>query len=142
MSKLLNILILTLLSITAKAQDWIFIDSSVNSDIFYVKSTYVTKRQDFENNTIIKVWTKREAKVATIVKNGKEIKVYNVRILQLKEYNCTQQQTNIISQTVYNSQGKIIDSFQFQDYEQKWNDVVPESIGQAVLDKVCELFNE
>lgn len=122
-------------------QDWIYVSSDIKGDKVFVKSTYVSKGGDFGNTDVIKVWTRRESKVGSIVKNGKEIKVYNVKIMILREYNCSDKTTKLISQTTYNSKGIVIETFKVPDYEQEWTEVVPESIGEAVLDKVCELFN-
>jgi hypothetical protein len=123
------------------SQDWIFVSTDSEGDKTYVKSKYVKKGDEFGNEDVIKVWLKRESKVTSIYKKGKEVKVYNAKELILREYNCNTRQTKLIMVTTYNSKGSLVDTQKIPDYEQEWQDIVPDSIGEAIIDKVCELFN-
>lgn len=137
--KTLILLFVTLfLEYNGFAQDWVYIGSDNDENKYYVKSTYVTK-DVYEGS--IKLWIKKEMKKVTIKKNGKPINYLNAKELQLFEIDCNEKKIKIVSSIVYNSQGKVVDSWTLRDYEQEWNDIVPDSIGEAISDKTCELFN-
>ncbi len=120
------------------AQDWVYAGSDNEETKYYVKSTYVSK-DNYEGG--IKVWTKKEKKKATVKKNGKTLTYLNAKELQLLVIDCGEKKMKIVSTIVYNSQGKVVDSWTLKDYEQEWDDIVPDSMGEAMLDKTCELFN-
>ncbi len=123
------------------SQDWVYIGTDVKGDKIWIKSKYVSKRGDYNNENIIKVWDKKKSKINTIIKNHKEVKVYNVEILTLCEYDCKEKRRKLITKTIYNSKGDVIDSFTIPDYLQDWTEIVPESVGETILENVCELFN-
>ena len=123
------------------SQDWISVGADNEGDKWYVKSTYVSKNGFGNSQDNIKIWTKQELKKITIKKNGKTLTYTNAKKLQLVVADCSEQKVKFITTTVYNSQGKIIDNYTIADYEQEWKDIVPDSIGESMLNKICELFN-
>lgn len=131
-------LIIILCSQNAFSQDWIYVTTSISSgNKDYIRSEYVSRTA-----YSIKVWTKSERKVATIYnEKAEKITVYNVEIMSLCEYDCEQRKHRLISSTTYNSNNAVIETFDMPYYRQYWSEVVPDSMGEAKLEKVCELFN-
>jgi hypothetical protein len=133
-------LCLLFLGLTTFCQDWVSVGADTDDNKWYVKSTYVKK--DLYSGGGIKIWTKQESKQMTITtKSGETVKLTNAKELQLIVVNCKERKMKLVSSTVYNSQGKMVSNLTLQDYEQDWIDVVPDSMGEAMLDKTCELFN-
>lgn len=122
------------------AQDWIYVSSDTEGSKWYIKSSYVSK-DGYNNSGSIKIWTKKELKKTSVKKNGKTLTYTNAKELQLIFANCSDRKIKFVTTSVYNSQGKVVRSWTLDDYEQEWDDVVPESMGEAMLDKICELFN-
>jgi len=141
MKSFLLILSILLAGQISYSQDWVSVGSDLDGNKWYVKSTYVKKEGFGDSGGEIRIWTKKELKKKTIKKNGKALVYLNVKELQLIVADCTDKKIKFVTTTVYNSQGKLIDTFTLEEYEQDWHDVVPDSMGEALLDKVCELFN-
>lgn len=136
------ILIISILFIgnSSFAQDWTFVGADKDGNKWYVKSSYVSK-DEYTNNGIIKIWTKKEILKETIKKNGKSVTYSNVKELQLIFADCTERRIKFVSSVAYSAQGKVLNNWTLEDYEQEWNDVIPDSMGEAMLNKICELFN-
>lgn len=141
MKSVIIILSLFLVGQTSYCQDWVSVGSDADGGKWYIKSTYVKKDGFGNSGDNIRIWTKKELKKTTIKKNGKSLTYTNVKELQLIVADCTDRKIKFVTTTVYNSQGKVIDSYTLEEYEQDWHDVVPDSMGEAMLDKICELFN-
>ncbi len=130
-----------LIGLTSFCQDWILVGTDTEENKWFVKSSYVKKEGFYEAGDQIKIWIKREMKKTTIKKNGKSLVYTNVKELQLLVADCSDRKIKLISSSTYDSNGKAIHSWTLQDYEQEWIDVVPDSMGEVMLDKICELFN-
>ena len=138
------LLTLTLLFVGHKSfsQDWVYAGADSDGDKWYVKSTFVKKEENFGGSgESIRIWTKKEINKKTIRKGGKTLTYANVKELQLIIADCSDRKLKFVTTTVYDSKGKVIHSWTLQDYEQEWSDVVPDSMGEAMLNKICELFN-
>lgn len=122
-------------------QDWYYVGVDKDGDKWYVKSSYVKKEDDYGSGENIKIWTKKELKKTTIKRKGKSLTYTNAKELQLILANCSDKRIKVITTTVYNSQGNVIVNYTYEDYEQEWIDIVPDSVGESVLNKICELFN-
>lgn len=110
--------------------DWILASQTSNQKSkMYVKSEIVKK----EGNEI-KIWTKEVSNV--LIENNK--KYNNGYVLRLVLVNCTENQFKFINHISYDSKNNMISNDSFEDA--KWNDVAPESIGEEIVSKVCELY--
>lgn len=141
MKSLIIILSLFFFGQTSYCQDWISVGTDSGGNKWYIKSSYVKKEGYGDSGDNIRIWTKKELNKKTIKKNGKSLTYTNVKELQLIVGDCNERKIKFVTTIVYNSQGKLIDSYTLEEYEQEWQDVVPESMGEAILDKICELFN-
>lgn len=133
--RLFIMIVFTIMSRNVSAQnninpEWIFVGSGKES-AYYLKTDYAIK-----TTTGIKVWAK-------IYKTSWEIKGVvhkNVQVRNLLIVDCQGRQTKTLKYIVYNKSNKIIDSFTFSD-DNEWEDVIPGSLGESMLEKACELFN-
>lgn len=125
----------------AFCQDWILVTSDKDGDKWYVKDSYVKKEGFSDLDNQFRIWTKREVKKKTIKKAGRSVIYLNVKELQLIVADCNDRKMKVVTTIIYDSQGKVIYNSTLQEYEQEWIDVVPDSIGEAMLDKICKLFN-
>ena len=129
-----------MIALTSFAQDWVYVGADSDENKWYVKSEYVKKGSLDDSENSFRIWTKKELKKTTIKKNGKTLTYTNVKELQLIVADCEERKIKFVTNTVYDSQGKIIESNTLLDFLQAWVDVVPDSMGEAMLDKICELF--
>jgi hypothetical protein len=123
-----------LISNSSFSQNWVYVGSSVSGDKYYLRDSN-TNESGYK-----KVWSKQVSKRMTYKKGNKTYTLINGYCLDLKEYDCTGKQLKLVSFAYYNSKGIVVYSYQFQSYETDWNDVLPDSVGEMLLDKVCELF--
>lgn len=113
--------------------DWIYVCKKTNGlDKFYMKSTCVSA-----NDHVIKIWVKDIA--ASFTYSGRTYR--NVSTETLYEFDCSGRQLQIDQAVTYDSEGNTIESYEYEDYERKWTDVVPGSIGEMLLNEACQLFN-
>ena len=119
---------------TGYSQDWIYVGKSKAGDTYYLRNSVVSE------TGYKKVWSKQTAKVMTYTKNGKKYKLINGYCVDLKEYDCDGRQIKLISWAYYNSSGNVVYSVKLEDYLAEWRDVYPDSVGEMLLEKVCELF--
>jgi hypothetical protein len=120
------------------AQDWILVGSDSDGDKWYIKSSYVSK-DNYGGG--IKLWVKKEVKKTTIKKKGQSFTYINAKELQLLVADCSERKLKFVASTLYNSQGKVVNNWTLEDFNQEWLDVVPDSIGEIMLEKICELMN-
>jgi hypothetical protein len=45
-----------------------------------------------------------------------------------------------LKSATYSNKNVLIDSHNVESYNQVWEDVIPDTIGEMLLDKACELF--
>ena len=70
----------------------------------------------------------------TAVKSEKDRKS-----LRLYQYDCIGQRVLIVSATNYSPSGKVVSKFsEIDDYDFKYDPVVPESVGASILAAVCD----
>jgi hypothetical protein len=117
------------------AQDWIYVGQSAKDESkYYIRSTPVA------NNYHKKVWIKQTNKKITIQKNGKSVVYNDAYDLILYEFNCNDRQILIHSMASYSSTGTLLESYKPEEYEKEWSDVIPDSVGEMLLNKACELY--
>jgi TonB family protein len=129
-----NLLILALiLPFSLFSQDWKVISVGNNSN-YYI-------RKHSENPGDTKVWIKEEGpKIEYTNSAGKKVFIKGKHIF-LWDINCDNKQIALISTTVYNSSGAVLNNTVIPSYSIEFQDVIPESKGEQWLDEACHLFN-
>ena len=117
-----------------RENEWIDARTLANGDKLFLKSSYVSK-----NESLIKIWAKKEFKKMSLNKNGRRITYKNGTSLALFEINCNDRKVKIDSNIYYDSQGNIIER---SDAVGDWENAIPDSNGEFILDKACSLFNK
>lgn len=139
-----NILLFLLLATNVNlfSQNWTEVTKDKFGNKFFIKSKIVSKGDDFGyNQDIIKIWTKQIIKKVTDQRSKSKGKVYlNAYMLQLMEYDCKNMKLRVISSTAYSANGAVFGSEDFGSFAD-WEDVIPDSVGETMIEKVCELYN-
>lgn len=132
MNKILAISILLFVCYSSKAQDdkWLYAGSSKQKDKVYIRSEYVSK----ENGKIY-IWTKWKVPKQVINK----ITYLNVEIKEFVGVECETKKMTTKKSIIYSSSGKVIKSY--DDYE-NWQDIIPDSMEEVILNTICEVFNQ
>lgn len=128
-----------LISKLSFSQDWVYVTSDMEGNKIYCKSEYISNSIYFKT---YKIWFKVYYKETEYTKYNTTIKTFNGYKLKLYNISCSNKQMKLISVVTYSKNGELLNSNTIEEYYQKWNDVVPESIGEAQVEKVCELFNK
>ena len=120
-------------------ESWIVAAKSIDSKgTYYINSTYISNE-----NQIIKIWIKSIIQKDLWVTKGKskiKKKVYTENRL-LYEFDCENHKTMLLYDVKYNSSGDVISAYNPEEYEKKWEISIPDTIGEILLNKVCELYN-
>lgn len=124
---------LVILPFSVSAQDWKVISVGNNSN-YYI-------RKHSENPGDTKVWIKEEGpRIEYTNSVGKKVFIKGKHIF-LWDINCDDKQIALISATVYNSSGAVLNNTVIPSYSIEFQDVIPESKGELWLDEACHLFN-
>jgi hypothetical protein len=128
----------TVLIINSKSysQDWILVGVEKSKDSMFIRSNYVTISDDAERNSIIKIWTRSKLEILDL---GQK-KYKDVQLRALCYVDCEAKQLKFVSTVFYDHAGNIINTV--DDRYGSYSDVVPDSMGEAILKKVCFLFNK
>jgi TonB family protein len=125
--------LLLVLPISLIAQDWKVISVGDNSN-YYI-------RKHSENPGDTKVWIKEEGpKVEYTNSAGKKMLIRGKHIV-LWDINCSDKQIALLSSTIYNSAGTVLNNTVIPSYSIEFQDVIPESKGELWLNEACNLFN-
>ncbi|KAB7732001.1 hypothetical protein F5984_07225 [Rudanella paleaurantiibacter] len=134
--KSLFIILFTFLVTHSSAQDWIYVSTGVNHDKFYIKLGGVTE------NGYLKVWTKTLKKSLKYTKRGKNYSIPNGFVIDLNECDCKNRRSRFLSGVYYSSKNIVVHSEDVDEYDLKWFYVSPDSIGEKILDIVCQNDSE
>ena len=126
--------ILIIFTIQAKSQDWIYVGNGKNGSKYYIRNSSI------KENYNSRVWVKTIANKIQYNKNGKTYDLINGTSLNHYEFNCSLRQMKLLGYAYYNSKGNVVQSKSYNEYLTDFQDVLPESIGEMLLNKVCELF--
>ncbi len=121
------------------SQDWNFVCNSLDKETYYMNSSYLSK-----GDMTIKIWVKKLNEKQIFVKKGKS-KIRKTVINEEKilwEFDCENQKEMIHYGILYNSSGSVIKQYEPLDYQKEWNIIIPGSIGESLLNKACEIYNE
>jgi hypothetical protein len=114
--------------------EWIYVSYDNEGHDWYIQSNYVAKDPDKNQ---YKTWIKYAPK---LTENANTLNDKTTFSMELVEVNCDTRQVKRISVSTYGVEDKKLLST--KDIEnQIFTDVVPESIGAKVLNKICELYN-
>jgi hypothetical protein len=108
---------------------WIFAAESVDHNGFYIRDSYVSK-----DESEIKIWVKIIYPTYTFKK-----RVYNNAYkLTLCTFDYVNTKMKVTSETNYTAKGNVITPFNTGD--QEWQEIIAESVFEAVYKKVLEVF--
>ena len=148
--KIFLLFIVLFISYNSFSQDWVLMTTSNSGLNFYCNSKRIKKE-----NGIIDSWEKtshsdniklkiyRQKFIQNRVKLKLSIKGYNdysYRIEHVK-YDCNAKTRCILSSIQYNSKGEVLS--EWESPNEKWYDIIPDSVGDEILNIVCVLnFNK
>lgn len=109
-------------------EGWIYVGKATDGTLYYLKSEVVSTN---------KIWT------MTILPNWsyKKVPYKNVTVKELIQFDCGDKQMKTYQFVYYSSKGNLILSEQYEEYETMWQNSIPESMGEVIINKICELFN-
>lgn len=117
-------------------ENWIEIGKSkISDEIFYINSTYVSN-----DNNVVKVWIKTTT-IKTVKTKSKSTKKIKTDKKFLYEFDCQNNKLRILYAVFYNSSGNVIDTYNPEEYSIEWEISIPDSLGEFLLNKSCELYN-
>ena len=93
-------------------------------------------RLSSDPNGIIRGWERRKYKAPQRTENGKTY----ISVMAQTRYDCEARRSMTTRGILYDRSGGVVDSWTVPTYEQEWMDVVPESVGEGILDEVCAYF--
>jgi len=114
-------------------EGWIFMGASKDGDLHYIRNKYEER-----NDAYIKVWHKTILKKEEI--NGKTY--YNVKELALEKFDCKTSRFLPASLVKYDSEGNVLENFDFSNLTDKWTDIVPETFLELKFNFVCSKFGK
>jgi hypothetical protein len=85
---------------------------------------------------MIRGWERTKYKTPRRAKNGKTY----VSVMVQTRYDCDARRSMSTRGIHYDRSGGVVISWTVPTYDQEWTEVVPESVGEAVLDEVCAYF--
>lgn len=134
-----SIIILIMLSFSSIifSQEWVLVRTTSNGNQFYVRDKPVKKR-----GNIITIWTKTTGENIKTIKDGNELILKNGYFLQLNDYDCENLRSKLLSVVYYDSEGNVVKSIDSKDFLTEWTYIIPETIGETIINKVCEFYNK
>ncbi len=114
------------------AQSWIYVTSNEEDAKIYIRSNPV-----YLTHTI-KVWVKSTEGKIRNDKNGVQV-IPHGSTLSLVEFDCINQKYRIYALADLDSIGNVVDSIDVNGYQTFWYPIVPDSVYENILKKVCEL---
>jgi hypothetical protein len=133
------LLIFLLISLNSLAQKWNEVAVDKSGMKYSIKSSYLSKGGDYGSEEgLVKIWTKKSP-VKLHMKNGKYYK--NAYFIELIEFDCKNSKTKLFARIAYSLNGNVIFSDNFDSFDNDWENIVPDTVGETILNKVCELFN-
>ena len=115
------------------SQDWKVISVGKNSN-YYI-------RKHSENPDDTKVWIKEEGpKIEYTTAAGKKLFIKGRQIV-LWDINCDDKQIALVSRTVYNSVGTVLNNTIVPSYAVDFQYVIPDSKGELWLNEACHVLN-
>ena len=109
--------------------DWVYLMSSNKGELWF------TRYEPISNDGIITIWIRQLLPTF----KWKGVNFTNVECKCVMKFDCNKKEIYTAEQHYYNNKGDIILS---QDDYGSWERVIPESIGEGVLGKICELFKK
>lgn len=134
MKRTITLFILFFTYLNCYSQDWELVATANNGDKYYMK------REKVNSYGNPKVWTKETLKSTYYYSGNKKIPITNATSMTLAEYDCSEKANKLISIVIYNSKGTVMDSHNLEYSE--WDNVTPESVGEAQLNFVCTYISE
>jgi Surface-adhesin protein E len=117
--------------ISLPVPEWIYVADDVNHESWYIKSGYISKSPRGE----IKMWIKIKEPLLSF--NRKIYKDVEEKMLYI--FDCVNKKIQLLSVIAYSHSGDVIDS---EDTDSPISqNVVPQSIMDLVLQKICSTFN-
>ena len=134
MKRTITLFILFFTYLNCYSQEWELVSSANNGNKYYMK------REKVNSYGYPKVWTKTTYKSTYYYSGNKKIPITNATSMTLVEYDCSEKANKLISIVIYNSKGTVMNSYNFEYSE--WQNVTPESVGEAQLNFVCTYISE
>ena len=117
-----------------KAQNWIFVGKNEKGE-----KTYVNKKDIvYVSNNVKRVWIKYSSQNYKLYKDGKTEIIPLITYTYQTELNCLSKYSKNITLIVKDQNGKIIFNETRKKEEQAIEYIVPETIGAAIMNYVCE----
>jgi hypothetical protein len=147
MNKLKSIITIGFLLISFKSfaqlntdsnSEWVYVTAqnvgSEDTALIYIKTSCV-----YNDNGIIKIWAKKYSQLGLVKNNYYPNEIKKTLFL----FNCRTQQMKILVTIDYNEGGSVIDDDEIADNPNNtWQEIVPETTGEKMINKACELFNK
>jgi hypothetical protein len=132
MKLIIPISIILLLPMSCNAQAWKFVTKSNSGTNWYFRESTAT------NSNYKKAWTKNiPTKLIFTNRKGKLVTAKNGFCVDLQLYDCAAMKTKTQSIAYYDAKGSVLEIVTFNDLESEWLDVLPDSIGETIFNKIC-----
>ena len=112
--------------------EWIYVGTASDKSRYYINTENISTNSMFK-----KVWVKILSPLTKVKKGGNEISYKDTKEMMLWEFNCKNMELRIIRSTLYLSDGSVVNS---NPISNNFEPIIPESIGETVTKKACELF--
>ena len=124
------LLMIVFFSVKANAE-WESVGST-NEDIYLIDPDKIRTASEYDGKSYLKVWVKKII-YNDITKDGFSVGDYRIDLWHI---DCNALTSGMRSYAEYKKNGSLVDSHQFSYVEMK--DVIPSSIGEAILEKACQ----
>ena len=118
------------------SQEWTFVGTQKSIDSIFIRSNYVSKSYDEGRENVIKIWVKSIHESIEIGKKKYEM----AELRSLWFVDCSAKQIKSGSMALYSRTGDLLQSSEnsFSSY----TDVIPGTMGEHILAKVCSIFDK
>lgn len=128
---LLTLGLLTITVLPVLAANWVILNPT---EALYLDTTSISKYNFYGRNNIYSMWTKNLNNNSH--SDLKSTTSFN-SFMGMHLIDCNTKETTIKSGTWYDSNGQNIQSITIDNYQLKWEPIIPGSVGEAMYNYAC-----